>query len=216
MKYSKLIKKLDEQEKSDLKFVLKLAKSCNFEERHSKHVTIFALKIFDGLQELHHLGRSEKYLLLCAGILHDIGVHTEGPKNHHKAALNIILNTPILQCDNKTRLMIGSIARYHRGSLPSLKHDHFKSLTANEREVVTVLSSFLRVADGLDYSHKNRIRDVRAGFTKKIIEFDCQAKKLPVKLEISSAIEKGDLLERCFKRGLKFKIFSIEEFSGWN
>jgi exopolyphosphatase/pppGpp-phosphohydrolase len=214
MKYSKLINKLDDQEKSDLKYVLKLAKSCNFDARHTKHVTILVLKIFDDLQDLHNLDDKEKFKLLCAGLLHDIGVHTEGPKGHQKAALNIIMDTSILQFDNKTRLIIGSIARYHRGALPKLKHKYFKSLSKEEREKVSVLSGFLRIADGLDYSHKNRIQNVRTGFTKKEIEFDCLAKKLPVTKEISSAIEKGDLLQRCFKRELVFKVFSVEEFSG--
>ena len=50
MKYSKLIKKLNDQEKKDLKLVLKFAKSCNFENRHTKHVTKLALKMFDDLQ----------------------------------------------------------------------------------------------------------------------------------------------------------------------
>ena len=167
MKYSRLIKKLDEQEKKDLNFVLKLAKTCNFENRHTKHVTKLALKIFDDLQELHKLGSQEKFTLLCAGILHDIGVHTEGPKGHHKTALKIILESPILQFDDKTRLLIGSIARYHRGALPDVKHDHFKALSPKERDVVSTLSAILRVSDGLDYSHKNRIRDVRAELFKR-------------------------------------------------
>ena len=216
MKYTKLIKKLDDQEKTDLKFVLKLAKSCNFEGRHTKHVTKLALKLFDDLRDLHKLGHKEKFTLLCAGILHDIGVHTEGPKNHHKTALNIILDNPILQFDSKTRLIIGLIARYHRGALPSTKHDLFKSLSPDEKNLVIILSSILRVSDGLDYSHKNRIRDVRASFTKKTIQFDCLAKKITMKKEISSADKKGDLLRRYFKRDLVFKVFYVNEFNGWS
>lgn len=133
MKYTRLIKKLDDQEKTDLKFVLKLAKSCNFDARHTKHVTRLALKIFDDLQDLHNLNQKEKHWLLYAGILHDIGVHTEGPVDHHKTALNIIMDNPILQFDNKTRLIIGSIARYHRGALPSERHDHYSSLSPDEK-----------------------------------------------------------------------------------
>lgn len=57
MKFSKLIKNLEDQEKSDLKFVLKLAKSCNFEARHSIQVTKLALKFFDDLQDLHNSAR---------------------------------------------------------------------------------------------------------------------------------------------------------------
>jgi len=216
MKYTRLIKKLDDQEKKDLNFVLKLAKTCNFDNRHTKHVTKLALKIFDGLQEIHKLNSQDKFKLLCAGILHDIGVHTEGPKDHHKTALKIILESPILQFDDKTRLFIGSIARYHRGALPDLKHDHFKALSPKERDVVSALSAILRVSDGLDYSHKNRIRDVRVGYTKETIKFDCLAKKPHVRKEVSAAKKKGDLLRKTFKRDLKFKILTVVEFTGWD
>jgi len=215
MKYSRLIKKLTDQEKNDLKFVLNLAKSCNFENRHTKHVTKLALKIFDDLQEMHRLGSQDKFKLLCAGILHDTGVQTAGPKDHHKTALKIILESPILQFDDKTRLFIGSIARYHRGALPDLKHDHFKALSPKERDVVSALSAILRVSDGLDYSHKNRIRDLRASYTKETIRFDCLAKKSHVSKEMSAAEKKGDLLRKTFKRDLKFKILTVEEFTGW-
>jgi exopolyphosphatase/guanosine-5'-triphosphate,3'-diphosphate pyrophosphatase len=216
MKYSKLIKKLNDQERTDLKFVLKLAKSCNFENRHTKHVTKLALKIFDDLQDLHGLGPKEKFSLLCAGILHDIGVHTEGPKDHHKIALRIILESPILQFDDKTRFLIGSIARYHRGVLPDVKHDHFKALSPKEREIVLTLSAILRVSDGLDYSHNNWIRDIRGSFSKEAIKFDCLVKKAHVNKEISAAGKKGDLLRKIFKRDLKFKVLTVEEFTGWS
>ena len=216
MKYSRLIKKLTDQEKKDLKFVLKLAKSCNFENRHTKHVTTLALKIFDDLQDLHKLGSKEKFSLLCAGILHDIGVHTEGAKDHHKTALKIILKSPIIQLDDKARLIIASIARYHRGVLPDVKHDHYKALTPKERDVVQSLSAFLRISDGLDYSHKNRVRDIRVTTTKDVLRFDCLVKKPNIIKEISAAEKKGDLLRKIYKRDLKFKILTIEEFTGWS
>jgi len=53
MQYTKMIKKLDDQEKSDPKFILKLVKFCNFEPCHTKHVTNLPLKIFDDLQDLN-------------------------------------------------------------------------------------------------------------------------------------------------------------------
>lgn len=102
-------KNSDSQRKDELKFVKKLGKNCQYEVKHTKQVTRIALKIFDDLQNLHRLGSTERFYLECAGILHDIGVHTQGAKGHHKASLNIILTTPILQFNNKERLIIGSI-----------------------------------------------------------------------------------------------------------
>ncbi len=192
---------------------LKLAKSCNFDSRHTKHITVLALKIFDDLKDLHQFGQKEKYYLLCAGLLHDIGVHTEGPKDHHKTGLKIILDSPILQFDNKTRFIIGSIARYHRGALPSIEHDHFRVLGRDEKKMVSILAGILRLTDGLDYSHKNRIRDIRTSYTKKKIHFDCLSNKsLTSNKEISSALNKGDLLRRCLKRDLMFTILSTQKF----
>jgi exopolyphosphatase/pppGpp-phosphohydrolase len=134
LKNKEFINKLDEDEQANIKYVLKLAESCNSDSRHTKHITVLAWKIFDDLKDLHQFGQKEKYYLLCAGLLHDIGVHTEGPKNHHKAGLKIILDSPILQFDNKTRFIIGSIARYHRGALPSIEHDHFRVLGRDEKK----------------------------------------------------------------------------------
>ena len=108
---------------------------------------------------MHHLGYPERDLLHYAGILHDIG-WVEGWKEHHKVSLRIILTTQLLPFTNKERLMVGSIARYHRKALPDLKHDHFAALTPPECSVVELLSGILRLADGLDHAHQNRVRDV--------------------------------------------------------
>lgn len=207
---------LNEDEKMELKAVLKVAKQCNYEPKHTKQVTKIALEIFDDLADLHQFGPHERYYLLCAALLHDIGVHTEGPHAHHKTALNIILSTPLLKFNQKDRLIIGSIARYHRRALPSKKHDHFQALNPNERDMVSKLSGILRVADGLDYSHRSRVQHTQTTYDDKKITCQCFIKKEPVKQEIKSAQKKSDLLAQTFNRAIKFKIQKGEEFIGWS
>ena len=207
---------LNKQEISGLKSVYEVAKQCNYEAKHTKHVTKLALMIYDDLLDLHQLGKQERYYLLCAALLHDIGVHTEGAHAHHKTTLNIILNTPLLKFNQKERLVIGSIARYHRRALPSLKHDHFKALNPEERKIVSILAGILRVADGLDYSHRNRIQLVKSSFSDKNIKFKCYAKKFPVKKETDSAKKKSKLLAQTFNRQIVFKMKKLEEFSDWH
>jgi exopolyphosphatase/guanosine-5'-triphosphate,3'-diphosphate pyrophosphatase len=212
MKNKTLLRGLNEKQRSELESVLSVAKKCNYEPKHTKQVTRLALELFDGLGNLHRLGSHERYYLLCAALLHDIGVHTEGPKAHHKTALNIILKTPILQFSQKDRLLVGSIARYHRRALPSKKHDHFKALKSEEREMVSILAGILRVADGLDYSHKRRIRHVQATFSDKKIKLLCFVNKFPVKKEIQSAKRKSDLLSQTFQREVVLKTTPVEDF----
>lgn len=212
MKNKTLLRGLNDTQKSELKSVLAAAKQCNYEPKHTKQVTHLALELYDGLANLHRLGSHERYYLLCAALLHDIGVHTEGPQAHHKSALNIILKTPILQFNQKDRLIIGSIARYHRRALPSKKHDHFKALNNEEREMVSILAGILRIADGLDYSHRKRIRHIQSTFSDKKIKCLCYVNKFPVKKEILSAKRKSNLLSQIFKREVVFKTTPVEDF----
>ena len=207
---------LNNEEKSELKAVLKVAKQCNYESRHTRQVTQLALELFDNLADLHQMGPHDRYYLLCAALLHDIGVHTEGSHGHHKTALNIILSTPLLKFSQKDRLIIGSIARYHRRALPSRNHDHFRALNPDERKTVCKLAGILRVADGLDYSHHSRISHTVTTFTDKKILCTCYVRKEPVKKEIKSAKKKSDLLSETFNRKVSFKILKGEEFIGWS
>jgi exopolyphosphatase/guanosine-5'-triphosphate,3'-diphosphate pyrophosphatase len=216
MKNKTLFRGFDSVQKNELKSVMKVAKQCNYEAKHTKQVTKFALEIFDDLSSLHQMGPQERYYLLCAALLHDIGVHTEGAHAHHKTALKIILNTPLLTFNQKDRLIIGSIARYHRRALPSLKHDHYKALSKDEREMVSRLAGILRVADGLEYSHELRIQNTQTTFNKNKIVIHCMVRKEPIKNEIKNATKKSDLLSLAFQRNIVFKIQKGEEFIGWS
>jgi exopolyphosphatase/pppGpp-phosphohydrolase len=141
---------------------------------------------------------------LCAATLHDIGVHTEGTQGHHKTALHIILSTPLLHFSSQERLMIGSIARYHRKALPSGHHSHFAALSKPAQKLVVPLSAILRVADGLDYSHKARVQKVKIKVSEKKITFLC-ASKYHIEKEITSAVHKSDLMQSTFNRKVIFK-----------
>jgi len=158
----------------------------------------------------------DRFYLESAGILHDIGVHTHGARGHHKASLNIILTTPILQFNNKERLIVGSIARYHRHALPSTSHDHFKALNEAERKKVSILAGILRIADGLDYTHQRRIGRVEASFNDHKIIIDCLAHRKPVRKEIKSTMTKSTLFSSIFNREFVLRVHKGEEFSGWS
>jgi exopolyphosphatase/guanosine-5'-triphosphate,3'-diphosphate pyrophosphatase len=182
--------------------VISLADACQYEADHTHHVTRLALRLFAELQELHQLGNDERFILECAGVLHDIG-WVDGWREHHKSTLNIIMNSPILKLDSRMRLIIGSIARYHRGAIPSKDHDHFSALNAEDQKLVKVLGAILRLADGLDSSHREIIRDIRCKIGKRTITLFYATPSATHEEELS-ADEKADLLQQVFNR--KFEI----------
>ena len=183
---------------SALTAVIRLAQTCEYDTSHTHQVTRLALRLYDQLQPLHNLGPEARDWLHYAGLLHDIG-WIEGWKEHHKVSLRIILDTPLLPFSNKERLIIGSIARYHRKALPNIKHDHFAALSEEERSLVETLASMLRLADGLDSSHQSRVRDVTCRVTQKKIVFHCLAPVQPQEEE-KAALGKSDLISSVFKR----------------
>jgi exopolyphosphatase/pppGpp-phosphohydrolase len=185
-----------------LQSVLRLAQTCEFEVNHTFQVTLLAARLFDELLPLHDLGEVQRAWLIFAGILHDIG-WIEGWKEHHKVSLRIILTTPMLTFTNKERLIIGSIARYHRKSLPDATHDHFAALSQAERAQVMALAGFLRLADALDHSHQQRVRDITCKITHKKILVSCLLNG-SLGEELAAVRQKSDLLEQTFERKLFF------------
>ena len=183
--------------------VLELAKSCSFDESHARHVAELAGMLFDGLISLHKFQRKERFWLECAALLHDIG-WIGGQKGHHKKSLNIIRDTVSLPFSYRRRLIVGSIARYHRRAFPDVKHYHYFALAPPDREIVLVLSAILRVADGFDAEHRQAIKYVSCKITPKAIIIHYQTNK-PVSAEIKAAVAKGDLMERVFKRKVSFQ-----------
>jgi len=142
---------------------------------HARQVTRLALALFNGLQPLHGLGPVERFRLQCAALLHDVG-WALGGRGHHKASLALILGDDSLGLSEGERLIIGSIARYHRKAFPSARHAHFARLGPEDRRAVAALSALLRLADGLDASHEDRVAALACSVTRREIRLCCSVR----------------------------------------
>jgi len=191
---------LRQKEERRLQAVLRLAERCDYEREHSHQVTRLALRLFDELQPLHSFGAEERFWLRCSALLHDVG-WIEGQQRHHKTSLRIIRSATQLPFDARERLIIGSIARYHRRALPKEKHDHFAALAPVDQHVVTILAAFLRVADGLDRTHRNIVEDLTCEVSPQQITVRCAVRGY-AEPERERAMDKGRLLEQVFDREL--------------
>jgi len=173
--------------------VLALDERYPYEVGHRRQVARLALRLFDELQSKHDFGENERLLLHCAGQLHDIGVTVDAAK-HHKAAQRMILEAELPPFSETEQAIIALVARYHRKALPSLKHAIYAELSEDDQQVVRWLAALLRVADGLDRTHANAVRDVRCYLTQEDIRIAILADG-PTEVERAVALEKGKLLE---------------------
>jgi exopolyphosphatase/guanosine-5'-triphosphate,3'-diphosphate pyrophosphatase len=151
-----------------------LGRSLGFEEGHSRQDARLAVKLFDLTHDLHHLDDECRDLLYYAGLLHDIG-YVEGYWGHHKTACRLILDADIPGLTARERQIVANVARYHRGARPKLKHAAFAALDSDDREIVTVLGSILRLADGLDRSHTDAVQDLECWLEEDrlVVLVDC-------------------------------------------
>ena len=166
--------------------------------KHPVHVTQLAEKLFDELKPLHNLLGNEKDLLLYAAMLHDTGFLIS-VKGHHKHSADFILNLEIPGINANDKIIIANIARYHRKSLPSTKHEMYKNLSDDDKKVVSSLAAIMRIADGLDRTHLSLIKDIKVKIEDNtvVINYLSSRRFLP---EEEAALKKSDLFEQIFNK----------------
>ena len=198
--YQAPFKDQNRQEFEEEKFskVVELTEKHSPDLKHIEQTTFLAMRLFDELQPLHRLNPDQRFWLRCGAYLHDIG---KGNKKHHLKALNMILKTKVLDFSPRERNIIGSIARYHRREDPNDKHENLTGLPVVDQRVVTILSSILRVADGLDSSPRSNVMDLVCVFSTAEITIKCKVKEQAEKHK-KRALGKGELMEFAFDRDL--------------
>ena len=169
-------------------------------QKHSLHVTKLSLMLFDSLQPFHKMDAKDRFLLECAGILHDIG-WIRGRKNHNRRSSAMILADERLPLDLSERGIIALAAFAHRGSAPPESQGFFNLLSPEYQKKTLQLTGILRIADGLDYLHLGTAQEIHCVIGDGEIACDVIA-SADVSVEKQRARIKSDLFIRAFSRNL--------------
>jgi exopolyphosphatase/guanosine-5'-triphosphate,3'-diphosphate pyrophosphatase len=129
--------------------VIGLARRCNWDEAHARHVARLAGELFDATRRLHRLGPAERELLEHAALLHDIGEHVS-VLSHHKHTSYLIQHGRLRGFAPEEVDALAAVARYGSRGVPKASHKPFGLLETKMRERVVKLSALLRVAAALD------------------------------------------------------------------
>ncbi len=129
--------------------------------RHVKKVADLGSMLFDGLRNLHRLPPHQGRILEAASYLYNIG-HFVNEAKHHRHSFYLVANSDLPGFDDRERMMIANLCRYHRKSMPQDSHESFQSLPPEDRRTVQLLTPLLRVAVALDQSQEQRVERVEA------------------------------------------------------
>lgn len=174
------------------KSVLRLGRSCRFEEGHSRHVCDLTLQLFDSAKAmgLHSHDEEVRELVGYAALLHDIGIFIAF-SNHNAHSHYLVSNSELLGFGEREVRFMAALAFFHRAK-PGKKHAIYNELDDRTKALVRIDSLFLTIAEALDKSHSGLVTDARFKRDKKtcVLEITCKGQ---------APVERSRLL-RCEER----------------
>ncbi|HWR24911.1 MAG TPA: Ppx/GppA phosphatase family protein [Methanosarcina sp.] len=187
--------------------IMQLGLTCNFDEEHAHTVTRLALELFDSIQALgiYDFSEKERELLEYGSTLHDIGTFLSYD-THQTHAYHLIResNPPGFQPEEVE--IIANLAYFHRKNVPKKKHPNFAGLDKEIIKSIKVLSTLLRIAEGLDRSHTGIVSHVRvyiASTNNLVLEMHAQQE---CQLEIWEVEKQKKYFKKIFGYSIQPKI----------
>src|SRR5262249_22399950 len=141
------------------KSVLALADRSACDRRHAQHVARLARRIFNQTRDLHRLTDESAEMLEHAAILHESGMHVSD-RGYHKHTYYLIRHADLRGFTEEQLLVVANVPRDHRKARPGEDDENLIELNDVQRDEVEKLSAILRIAEGLDRSHRQSVRDI--------------------------------------------------------
>jgi exopolyphosphatase/guanosine-5'-triphosphate,3'-diphosphate pyrophosphatase len=145
---------------------MRLGRKYQFDAGHAKLTARLADRLFEETTQLHNLGKEERLLLEVGALLHDIG-HFINTIDHDKHGYYIVKANPLIGLNEHQQEIVANLVRYHRKEFPSLDDLNFRALPQKDRLTVTKLCALIRLADGMDVNHTQRVSDIALVQKKK-------------------------------------------------
>jgi exopolyphosphatase/guanosine-5'-triphosphate,3'-diphosphate pyrophosphatase len=160
--------------------------------------------LFDQLQPLHHLPQQSRVQLESGALLHDVG-HMVSHRGHHKHGEYLALNGDMPGLEGRDRNIVAAVVRYHnRKSVPASHHLAYSALNNADQRIARRLAAILRIAEGLDHSHRQRVQKIRTSFQRGAVTIQLDARGDAVE-DVRDAQRSADLFEKEFHVQLYFR-----------
>ena len=182
--------------------VLSLAARTDCDMRHAAHVARLARRIFDQTRNIHCLPDESLDLLEYAALLHECGLHISD-KGHHKHSYYLIRHADLRGFTEDQLLIIANTARYYRKAPPAEEHPNIAELNPAQRADVEKLSAILRIAEGLDRGHRQRVRDIAVRVHRDSVQFIART-RVDAEVEMESAKKRSKYFGSLFNVRVKF------------
>jgi len=131
--------------------------------------------IFDSLKSIHGLGKRERLCLRLAAILHDCGKYIS-MVDVGEVSYQIVMATEIIGLSHIEREIVANVVRFNSSQFVYFGQDAAIGLDQDSYLIMAKLTAILRLASGLDRSHKQKLKGLKAVLkeNKLILAIDTQ------------------------------------------
>ena len=168
--------------------------------KHARKVARLANVLFTALHSLHELSPVYGRLLEAAAYLHDIG-HYVSDNKHHKHSYYLVANSDLPGFTARERELIANLCRYHRKAAPNETHPNWQSLDPEGKRAVEYLAPILRLADNLDRSQEQRVKDLKCIVRPADVLLELQGDR-DIELETWGADRAGEAFQQVYGKPL--------------
>ncbi|MBR5798729.1 MAG: HD domain-containing protein, partial [Lachnospiraceae bacterium] len=159
---NKMIASVHDFEKDIIACAYNISKRYRGSRKRSETLEQIALTIFDSMKKIHGLGKRERMLLSLSTILHDCGKYIS-MSNLGECSYNIIMSTEMIGLSHTEREIVANVVKYNH--LEFQYYEEMSRYSRMDRETyltIAKLTAILKVANGLDRSHKQKFKNVKA------------------------------------------------------
>ena len=194
---SKLIKPAHDFEQDIIACAQNISKRYMGSRRRSETLEKIALTIYDSMKKVHGLGKRERLLLRIATLLHDCGKYIS-LVNLGECSYNIIMSTEIIGLSHVERETVANVVKYNH-----MDFDYYEamgrdgSLTRKEYLTIAKLTAILKIANGLDRSHKQKFKNVKTALKEEQLIITVDA-SLDITLEKGLFSKRAEFFEEVY------------------
>ena len=194
---NKIIKASHDFEQDIIACAQNISKRYMGSKRRSETLEHIALTIFDSMKKVHGLGNRERLLLQLATILHDCGKYIS-LTNLGECSYNIIMSTEMIGLSHIEREIVANTVKYNH-----MDFDYYEVIGQNahlDKEAylkMAKLAAILKIANGLDRSHKQKFKNVKTALQDEelIITIDTP---VDITLEKGMFYKRADFFEEVY------------------
>lgn len=131
---------------------------CDLE--HSRYIGSCSCRIFDKLRKLHGLDSSKRLILEIASLLHSCGSFVS-VRQHNQCTYDLIKGMDLFSLSQSEVQEVAFVAGSISGGLAEDENPDFVRLSLKEKLVITKLAAIFRMANALDKSHREKLRELK-------------------------------------------------------